>query len=95
MKNKNKITQSQWNELTGEEKEKLCSWAVNHGYELDMVPGASEDFDPTCQYAALLTVEQMILYLQEHKSKSSSLFNKKEENNPLVLWSEIMKQIKK
>jgi hypothetical protein len=56
---KNKITLSQWNELTVDGKEKLRLWAVNHKSELDLVPKDSDDFSLSCDYAALLTTEQL------------------------------------
>lgn len=88
MKNEDKITLSEWNELTSEEKEILRTWAVKHGFELDLVPNSSGTFDPTCDYAALLTHDQMIEYLQECNQKIPDSNNT--EGDYEVLWKSII-----
>lgn len=90
MKKEDKITLSEWNELTKEQKEELRNWAVKHGYELDTVPGNSGTFDPICDYAALLTYNQIIVFLQEHKVLTKS----KRQDNSKQLWEQLIKQLK-
>jgi hypothetical protein len=90
MKNENKITLSEWDELTVKEKEQLRKWALQQGYELDLVPGSSGTFDPVCDYAALLTNEQMVMFLQQHNQK----VNTKGQDNCKLLWKQIIQQLR-
>lgn len=96
MKNKDKISLSEWNELTDEEKETLRTWALKHGYELDLVPNNSGTFDPTCDYATLVTTKQMLNYLRKHNLKVPSSFHKKVNQNERykVLWRIIVQQMR-
>lgn len=63
MNTQEKITISQWNMLSKEGKEKLRIWAVNNGHELDVIPSTTESFDPACEYAALLSEIQLVVYI--------------------------------
>lgn len=90
---KNKITLSEWDELKAEEKEQLRKWALQQGYELDLVPGSSGTFDPVCDYAALLTDEQMVIFLQQHNKKVVAKSEK--QYNCKLLWEQIIQQLKK
>ena len=67
-----KITLSQWNELTLYKKEVLRKWSIENGYGLDMVPGTSGSFDPICEYAALLTKTQLIKFLKSCDSGTNN-----------------------
>lgn len=60
MKDENKITLAQWNQLSQDGKEKLKKWTLDYGYALDVIPNDSGSFDPACDYAALLTDKQLI-----------------------------------
>ena len=87
MNKEDKITLSEWNKLTNAQKEKLRVWVVKHGYELDLLPSSAGSFDPVCDYAALLTHEQMVEFLQEHNQK---VFTKsKEQDNCKLLWKQL------
>jgi hypothetical protein len=83
-KNEPKITLSQWHELSFEAKEKLKEWAIRHGFELDLTPGSSGSFDPSCEYAALLNTKQMGAFLHEHNKK---VVEKADSN---ALWKSIV-----
>jgi hypothetical protein len=60
-----KITVDQWNQLPDEGKEKLRIWSVAQGYGLEIVPSATESFDPSCDYAALLDKAQLSEYINQ------------------------------
>ncbi|MDE2026734.1 MAG: hypothetical protein KGJ07_09685 [Patescibacteria group bacterium] len=83
MKNSNQISLEQWNELTENKKEILRKWAVQRGYELDLIPGSTGTFDPACEYAALLSQVQMIEFL---KSRKISLSDNEGKNR---LWKKV------
>lgn len=83
MKNSDQISLGQWNELTENEKEILRKWAVQKGYELDLVPGSSGTFDPVCEYAVLFNKAQMMAFLKLHKIFQSD----KESKNRL--WDKV------
>lgn len=87
MKKEDKITLSEWDELTGKGKEVLQTWAMERGYELDLIPSSSGTFDPACDYAALLTYDQMIEYMQEHNQDVPSASST--EKNCRLLWKRI------
>lgn len=70
MNAEDKITLSQWNQLSQNGKEKLKRWAFDNNYELDIVPGDSGSFDPSCDYAALLTNKQIIIYINQNSKKT-------------------------
>lgn len=85
MKNETKITLEQWNVLSADGKEILKSWAMEHGYELDLVPGNATTFDPVCEYAALLTKTQLTEFLLEHKQKIAK------NDHFSTLWNKLIK----
>jgi hypothetical protein len=87
MNSNSKITLAQWNDLSEEGKERLRNWAMQRGLELDLIPGPSGTFDPVCDYAALLTKEQMKTFLQEEKQKVSKTDDMK------ILWKHIKKHL--
>lgn len=93
MINEDKITLSDWNKLTSEEKETLRIWVIAHGDELEIVPGSSGTFDPVCGYAALLTVDQMIIFLQSRDQKVS--IKSDEKDNCRLLWEKTIKELRK
>lgn len=64
MGNNDAMTVSAWSELSEVDKEILRNWAVKQGYELELVPGKPGTFDPVCEYAALLTSEQMAEFIK-------------------------------
>ena len=86
MKSQDKVTLAQWNQLSSEGKEKLRIWAVKNGYELDIIPSATENFDPACDYAALLTKKQLIEYI----SQSSKRINKIDTETGEELWRQVL-----
>ena len=65
MKDKTSVNLSQWNQLSQSGKEKLKMWSLSQGYGLELIPGISGSFDPSCDYAALLTYEQLIKYIHQ------------------------------
>lgn len=92
MKNEDRITLSEWNTLTSGEKENLKNWAIQHGYELDLVPGSSGSFDPVCDYAALLKPDQMVVFLKE-RSQGFSQISKNQYSHKL-LWERVKAVLK-
>lgn len=92
MENESKITLAEWDELTLEEKEGLRNWAIQHGYELDIVPGRSGSFDPVCEYAALLTCDQMVVFLHGHNQKVRTKSKGKDKST--LLWGQVIKQLR-
>ena len=96
MKREEKITLSEWNELTDEEKEQLRNWALKHSYELDLVPNNSGTFDPTCDYAALLTYEQILIFLQENIQEKIMHQKKTEitQEDCSLLWKHLVKKLR-
>lgn len=88
MYDQDKITLSQWNQLSSAKKEKLKIWALNHGYELDIIPSASGSFDPACDYAALLTREQLIEYMNQYEKK----IDKNDRKLCEILWNKIVNE---
>lgn len=89
---KNKINLSEWDMLTAEEKERLRNWAVRQGYDLDIVPGSPGTFDPVCEYAALLTNEEMVIFLQRHNQKVDT--KSMGQNSCKLLWKQIILQLR-
>ena len=83
----NKLTIASWHELPDSEKEILRTWAVQHNFGLDIIPNTSGTFDPSCDYAALLTPEQMRIFLKEHSVNS--------DLDDVHLWDEIKKVLTK
>lgn len=81
-----KITYDEWSQLSEEGKDVLKRWALIHGYGLETIPGPSGTFDPVCDYGALLTHDQMIEFIEEHKSSREL-----DQTNTLAqLWKEVL-----
>lgn len=89
MKDKTRISLSQWNQLSHAGKEKLKMWSLNQGYELDLIPGISGSFDPSCDYAALLTDKQLIAYIHHNSNK----IYKTDVKTLEALWSKILELV--
>lgn len=60
------ISLAQWHELEEDKKELLRKWAVRHDVGLEIIPSKTSE---ACDYAALLTKEQIGLLLQELSNK--------------------------
>ena len=83
----NKLSITSWHELHESEKELLRVWAVQHNFGLDIIPNSSGTFDPSCDYAALLTPAQIKIFLKEHGVDS--------EVDDAELWNSIKKVLTK
>lgn len=62
MDEQQKITISQWHELSEDQKEAVRVWAVKHDFGLDIIPSTTSE---TCDYAALLTLGQLQQFFKE------------------------------
>jgi hypothetical protein len=69
---RDRMTLQHWHELQDEEQEYLRQWALRKGYGLEIVPSQNESFDPSCDYAALLTGAQLRLFLKEQSHESTN-----------------------
>lgn len=67
MKDQHKISVVEWHTLAEEKKERVRKWAVLRGYGLDIIPNETAE---ACDYAALLTLDQMKLLLSDLRKKS-------------------------
>lgn len=57
-----KITVKMWHELSDEKKEVIRKWAVSQNLGLDIIPSTTAE---TCDYAALLTIDQLKQFLAD------------------------------
>ena len=84
-----KVTVEQWHELPEHKRETLRKWAVKHDFGLEIISSNKAD---TCDYAALLTLDQMKLFLSDIK-KSKSDGNIAIPNESEDVWKEIQKYL--